>query len=66
MPEIKTEKYQVLKALEHDGRAYRPGDSIEMQQENAAYLLRKRAIGAIDQPAEKAAAGNTGKKENKA
>lgn len=65
MPEH-TEKYQVLKRLQHDGKTYLPGAAIEMQQENAAYLLRKRAIAAIDQPTEKAAAGKTSKKESEA
>jgi len=48
MPEVKT-KYIVLKQLEHDGKPYSPGSTIELQQGNADYLLRKRMIGKIEQ-----------------
>ena len=44
--------YIVKKPLEHDGKAYKPGDSIELAEENAVYLLGKGAVGAIEQTEE--------------
>lgn len=51
MPE-QTEKYQVLKRLQHDGKTFQPGDEIELQEANATYLLRQRTIAKIE-PAKK-------------
>jgi hypothetical protein len=66
MPEMKTEKYKVLKQLEHDGKSYSPGAQIELQQGNADYLLRKGMIGKMEQLQKKTAAGNTGSKGSEA
>ena len=56
MPE-QTEKYQVLKRLQHDGDTYQPGDLIELQEGNAAYLLRQRNIAKIEPVAKKSGKG---------
>lgn len=56
MPE-QTEKYQVLKRLQHDGDTYHPGDQIELQEGNAAYLLRQRTIAKIEPVAKKSDKG---------
>lgn len=66
MPEMKKDKYKVLKQLEHDGKPYLPGAQIELQQGNADYLLRKGMIGKMEQPQKKTAAGNTGSKGGEA
>lgn len=47
MPE-QTEKYQVLKRLQHDGKTFQPGDEIELHEANATYLLRKRVVAKIE------------------
>lgn len=62
MPE-QTEKYQVLKRLQHDGTTYQPGDEIELQEANASYLLRKNMISKVQK--ETAAKKGSGK-ENEA
>ena len=54
MPEMKTEKYTVLKQLAHDGKTYTPGTEIELQPGNADYLLRKRMIGKPQEAEKKA------------
>lgn len=56
MPE-QTEKYQVLKRLQHDGATFNPGDQIELQEANASYLLRQRMIGKIETAAKKSGKG---------
>jgi hypothetical protein len=43
MPE-NMKKYDVLRMLEHDGKTYRPNESIDLDDVNAGYLLSKGAI----------------------
>jgi hypothetical protein len=47
MPD-QTEKYLVRARLQHDGTTFQPGDQIELQEANAAYLLRQRKISKIE------------------
>lgn len=54
--------YPVLEPLKHDGQAYAPGDSVEMDAKAARELLLLGVLG----PAAKAAAKTAAKAETKA
>lgn len=38
-------EYPVVRTIHHDGQEYPPGSTVELAEENAAYLLRRGDIG---------------------